>query len=138
MLLHGVEQQQAVVLHHLVFVAQRLVDFADPAANGLRADRVQVQTAQQRGGGHARVLVHDGLLDVALYLRQHGGLGMIMHVWGHVEDAAKHAQTVCAEQLVFGVQVLQQRANDDNHLLCRGLLRDLLDEQVRHAAKGRL
>lgn len=73
-LLHGVEEEQAVVLHHLVLVAQRLIDLAHPSTHRVRVAAVQIETAQQRRGGHDGVLVDDGLLDVTLHLRKEGGL----------------------------------------------------------------
>lgn len=73
-LLHRVEEEQAVVLHHLVLVAQRLVDLAHPPTHRVHVAAVQIQTAQEGGGGHGGVLVDDGLLDVTLHLREKRGL----------------------------------------------------------------
>lgn len=53
----------------------------------------------------------------------------------YVEDAAEHAETVRSEELVFRVQVLQERTHDDDDFFRGRLFRNLLDEQIRHAAQ---
>lgn len=56
----------------------------------------------------------------------------------YIEDTAQHTQTVCTEQLVLRVQVLQQRTDDNDDFLSRSLLSNLLQEQVGHTAEFRL
>ena len=53
----------------------------------------------------------------------------------YVKDAAEHAETVGSEELVFRVQVLQERTHDDDDFFRGRLLRDFLDEQIRHATQ---
>ena len=65
-----------MVLDHLVVVVQGLTNLAGPAANRVRTHAEQVEAAEERAGGHDRVFVHDGLLDVALGLREKRGLIM--------------------------------------------------------------
>lgn len=53
----------------------------------------------------------------------------------YVKDAAEHAETVGSEELVFRVQVLQERTHDDDDFFRGRLLRNFLDEQIRHATQ---
>mmetsp|Transcript_1088 Transcript_1088/g.2807 ORF Transcript_1088/g.2807 Transcript_1088/m.2807 type:complete len:362 (-) Transcript_1088:257-1342(-) len=122
--LDGVQQRERVVLHHLRRLVRRgLVDLVDPPLHNLAVGPHQLHARHERRRRHQRLLVHDGLLEVALDGGEHG----------RVRDGAKHPDGVGAVQVVGGVHVLRERAGNNDDAIRIGL--QLLDHQVHHSAE---
>mmetsp|Transcript_49484 Transcript_49484/g.80213 ORF Transcript_49484/g.80213 Transcript_49484/m.80213 type:complete len:218 (+) Transcript_49484:2472-3125(+) len=100
------------------------LDLVHPALHYVRDVSVQNHPAHQSGRGHERVVVNDGCLEVAVYLRCHG--------W--VQDAGEHADRVRPEAVVLAVHVFDEAGHANENLGLRRL--QLLDDQVDHAPQA--
>mmetsp|Transcript_6058 Transcript_6058/g.24078 ORF Transcript_6058/g.24078 Transcript_6058/m.24078 type:complete len:485 (-) Transcript_6058:662-2116(-) len=124
-----VQQRERVELHERRLRVHGLLDLVAPAldhvAHAGLAGLEQVQAAAQRARCHDGVLVHDGLLEVALDLHEQRASAAVL-----AQDLAQHAHGVGTVQVDLAVHVLHQGRRHDDHLVRAG--GELLDHEVDH------
>eukprot|EP00968_Pinguiococcus_pyrenoidosus_P012722 scaffold1130_cov195-Pinguiococcus_pyrenoidosus.AAC.83 len=112
-------------LHHLRARVHRFLHFVDPAPHHLRRRSHEPLGRHQRRRRDEVVVVHDGLLDVALNGIEHG----------RIDDLREHADGVRAEEILLRVHVPGEAGRDDHDVVRIARFRHFLDEQVDHPSQ---